>query len=242
MAPAYSPLVKSRDARSRSPKKRGHVRRARRVLAHDRRRAGADVSQARQPPLRLVVQRVRRPRRIRRGHRILAPAAARRVAVRFAPDPRSLRLPGIAIQIVGLDFARQDRLAPPLDGHDLRLPAVLEKRLHGLAEHDLGFGAAQAVLRAEPCQSRMVWKTRRVLTGVSLAPGATPGHHHQRHVHRRLIEQVAVLRLAVIAEPLAVIGDDDDRRRTGRSSRTPGRRGRSARPWPRPRRGTARSA
>ena len=98
-----------------------------------------------------------------------------------------------------------------LDRHDLRLPAVLEKRLHRLAEDDLvvrcGAGCAPA---PSPAQSRMVWKTRRVLTGVSLTPGVTPGpDHHQRHVHRRLIDQIAVLRLAMIAEPFAMIADDD---------------------------------
>ena len=56
---------------------------------------------------------------------------------------------------------------PPLDRHDLRLPAVLEKRLHGLAEHDLAPGAPQADRRSPARPSRAtVWKTRRVLTGI----------------------------------------------------------------------------
>ena len=64
---------------------------------------------------------------------------------------------------------------------------------------------------------------RRVLTGVASTPAATRGpDHHERHVDRRLIQQRPVLRFAVIAEPFAVIGDDDDRRRSGRRrDRTP---------------------
>ena len=58
---------------------------------------------------------------------------------------------------------------------------------------------------------------RRMLTGVSFAPAVDAGtNHHQWHVHRRLIEQVAMLRLAMIAEPLPVIGSDNDGDRTGR--------------------------
>ena len=64
-----------------------------------------------------------------------------------------------------------------------------------------------------PAQSSTVWKIRRVLTGSSTVAGAGPwSHHHQRHVHRRLIEQVAVLRFAVVAEPLAMIAGDNHRR------------------------------
>ena len=68
----------------------------------------------------------------------------------------------------------------------------------------------------EPCpaQSSAVWKTRLVLTGpsiVCLARG--PGSHdEQRHVHRRLIEEVAVLGFAVVAEALAVIAGNNHRR------------------------------
>ena len=67
----------------------------------------------------------------------------------------------------------------------------------------------------EPCpaQSSAVWKTRRVLTGSSTVAAPTPGpDDHQRHVHRRLIEQVAVLRFAVVAEPLAMIAGHNHRR------------------------------
>ena len=43
---------------------------------------------------------------------------------------------------------------------------------------------------------------------------------HERHVHRRLVEQMAVLRFAVIAETLAVIaGDDRSRRPVPRASK-----------------------
>ena len=60
-----------------------------------------------------------------------------------------------------------------------------------------------------PAQSRIVWKMRRVLTGVSLTPGRDArADQHERHVHRRLIQQIAVLLLAVLAESFAVIADE----------------------------------
>ena len=63
-----------------------------------------------------------------------------------------------------------------------------------------------------PAQSRIVWKTRRVLTGASLAPGATPGPTTTSGTcivawYRSL----PCCGLAVVAEPLAVIARDDDR-------------------------------
>ncbi len=105
---------------------------------------------------------------------------------------------------------------PPGDGHHLRLPAVLEKRFHRFADDDLGdrVPKAERLGRAGPVEQR-----------VEDAPGADGGvvdarrhsgpDHDQRHAHRGLIEQIAVERLAVVAETLAVIADDDDAGRAG---------------------------
>ena len=129
------------------------------------------------------------------------------------------------------------------DGHDLRLPAVFEKRLHRLANHDVGVAAAQAVGGAEPGE---------IQHGVEHAPDAhwrvaharrgVRGDDDERHVHRGLIEQVAVLWLAVVAQSFAVVADDDDWRVDQPSAaRTPRPAVRARRPWRRPRRGTAAS-
>src|SRR4029078_7975893 len=85
-----------------------------------------------------------------------------------------------------------------------------EKRLHAFAEDDLAVRTAQAVLGREP---------RKVEDGVEhppraerriVHPGSDPASgHYQGYVHRRLIDQIAVESLAMIAEPLTMIADED---------------------------------
>jgi hypothetical protein len=46
--------------------------------------------------------------------------------------------------------------------------------------------------------------------------GINAGSDEQRHVHRGLVEEIAMPRLSVLAEPFSVIPRDHDRSRSGR--------------------------
>ncbi len=194
----------------------GHVGRARRVLPHDGRRPGGDVAEARQLAPLLLPQRLRGGPAPGGGDGVLAQGRAQ--------GPRHRRLlpevPGlgrVGDHVVDLQPPGEDRLRPALDGHHLGLPAVGEEGLHRLPEDDLRPGAAEAVLIAErsPVEDR-----------VEDAAGADRRVAHARRdagadddegdVHRRLVDEVAVLGLAVVAEALPVIGREHHRDRPRR--------------------------
>ncbi len=128
-----------------------------------------------------------------------------------------MRLARIGREVVDLlHLARQDRLPAAVHDHALRLPSELEERLHRFRQHRIGIGGAQAVRRAEPCPVEDGEEDPpRADRRVRRAGRDAGADEHQRHVHRGLVEQVAVLRLAVVAEPFAVIRDDGDRARLG---------------------------
>ena len=125
---------------------------------------------------------------------------------------RSRRLAGIGDDVVDLQPSGEDRLRPALDGHHLRLPPVGEERLHGLAEDDLRPAAAEAVRRSEarPVQDRVEDPPRADRRVAHARRDARPDEQ-EGDVHRGLVEEVPVLGLAVVAEPLAVVADDHDR-------------------------------
>ena len=127
----------------------------------------------------------------------------------------------------------------PVDRHDLRLPSVFEKRLHRFTEDDLR-PASRRLRRCRTSPSRGWCGIRggadRRVGDLLVTPGPSIT---MRHSHRGLIEQIAVLRLTVIAEPLAMIAGDDDRGRARRlTSRTPRTSRRTAGPSPPPPRDT----
>jgi hypothetical protein len=100
--------------------------------------------------------------------------------------------------------------------HHLRLPSVAEERLHRLSEYHLAGRVPEAVHIVEACQIHQRVEhpadADRVVTDRRLE---SVGCDHERHVHGGLVEQVAVLRFAVIAEPLAVVARDHDGGRAG---------------------------
>jgi len=102
----------------------------------------------------------------------------------------------------------------PIHRHDLGLPSVLEERLHRLAQHDLGLGLPQAGGGRDsgPVQQRVMDASRTDRQVLRRRRDTRTGDH-ERHVHRGLVDQVAVQRLAVVAQPLAVVADEDDRGR-----------------------------
>ena len=51
-------------------------------------------------------------------------------------DALIVNFAGIGDDVVDFDFAGGDRFQMAIDGHDLRLPSVIEKRLHRFAEDD----------------------------------------------------------------------------------------------------------
>ena len=142
-------LLEQRDRPGRTPRgRRGrrpcrdveeadHVGRARRVLPHDRRRARADVAEARQLPPLLLPQRLRGGPGLGRRDRVVAQGRAQRPRQAGAFVPEVAGLGRVGDDVVDLHPPREDRLRPALDGHHLRLPAVREERLHRLAEDDL---------------------------------------------------------------------------------------------------------
>ena len=154
-----------------------HVRGPRRVLAHDRRRARADVAEARQLPARLLVERLPSPAAAssdgtgysRSASRTAArQVGARREVARLAPDRRRRRR------------SRPCPRGSPSAGPRPPSPAAASRTTRN------GFIASPRTTSARPAragcrrirrpaQSRIVWKTRRVLTGASTTPGATPG-------------------------------------------------------------------
>ena len=97
---------------------------------------GADVAEAGQPALRVLVEIRRRARRVRRRHRVVLERLAH-AGRQLDAGPQVARLTGIRREVVGLDRSREDRLVLPRHRHHLRLPAVFEERLHRFAEHDL---------------------------------------------------------------------------------------------------------
>ena len=107
---------------------------------------------------------------------------------------------GISDDVVNLDAARGNRFDAPVERHHLRLPPVIEERLHRLGHDDLALQ-----LLTEDDVKNPARADRRVV-------GPDPGSEYQkRDVFRRLIEQIAVLQLAMIAQPFAVIANDDHR-------------------------------
>ena len=192
-----------------------HVDGAWRILPDDWRRTRAHISEACQAASGFVAEGGGRGGGLDRRHWIVVerlPHLGREVGSR-AQVPRLQRIAG---HVVDLRRAREDRLALSLDGHDLRLPPVAEERLHGFGEDDFARRRAQAIRRIESGQIEQgvenpACADRRRLT----AGGDTRGHHHHGHPHCRLIEQIAVLELTVVPEPLAVIAGHHDGARSG---------------------------
>ena len=161
----------ARRARTRVPRREEphHVDRPRRILADDRRRGGAHVSEAREVPSRLVAEVLRSLRRVERRDRVVV----ERLAHRRRKVGAGAEVPGFG-RIVRQgrrprSFRRRSPSCCPRDRHDLRLPAVAEKRLHRLAEHDFLADRSQTVGRSDPGE---------IEKSVEDAPGA------HRHVAR----------------------------------------------------------
>jgi hypothetical protein len=146
------------------------------------------------------------------------PSAASFFCVRFA------RIGG---DVVNLQFAGQDRFASSIDRHHLRLPSVVEKRFHRLADDDLGIILQQAVRRVDACPIEdRVKDAPRADGRVADAICDARTDQHEWNMHRGLIQQIAVLLLAMLAESFAVIADEHDRDRPfdlllKRSGKTP---------------------
>ncbi len=203
-------LVESREEES-------HVGRTRSILAHGRLHVRRHVAEAGQL-LPLLVREVAGARAsgcgFRRRDRIFLQGRAGGAGDRRLREVA--RLTRIGHDVVDLQLPGQARLLTSLDGHDLRLPSVVEKGLHRFCERDLRSVATQAVGRAHACE---------VEDGVEDAPRAHGGivrprrharpNDEQRYVRGGLIEEIAVLLLAVLAKAFAVIADDDDGQRAG---------------------------
>ncbi len=165
--------------------------------------------------LRFVGERSRRARGLGRRNRIALERRAHGLGdCRFVT--KVARLGRIGGEIVDFHRAREDRLVLRVDAHHLRLPAVFEERLHRFRQHDVRRRLEQAVRRvdARPLEHGVVDAARAHRRRLDAGADSRPDHH-ERHVDRGLIQQRPVLCFAVIAEPFAVVGDDDDRRRSG---------------------------
>jgi hypothetical protein len=206
------------DEEARRPVDRGeeadHVGRAGRALPHLGHRGRADVAQAGQRLARVVIETLGRTGRRRQRHGIIAKRVGHRRSGSVVRG-QVARLGRIGHDIVDFHAAGQDRLLAPVHGHHLGLPAVLEKRLHRLAHDHFGrcVTEAERLGRARKIEERVKHATSAHGRVVHANPHAG-SRHHQRHVHRGLIEEVAVQRLAVLAESLAVVADDHNRRRS----------------------------
>ena len=124
-------------------------------------------------------------------------------------------LAGIGGDVVDLQLAGQDRFAIAVDRHHLRLPAVIEKRFHGLADDDFRIALQQTVRRVDagPIENRVEDAARADRDATDAVRDAR-SDENERNVHRGLIEQIAMLLLAMLAETFAVIAGEHDRDRT----------------------------
>ena len=213
-----------------------HVRRARRIAPDHRRGRGADVARL-ASRLRVFIEVVRRACGVTDGRVVVQRLAHPSRKIRARAEV--LRLLRIGRQIVGFERSAWMPLNWSRDRHRLRLPAVFEERLHRLAEDHFLFGASQAERRVDagPVQHRV---EDPPCADQHRSSGVTPGpSHDERHVHGRLVEEVPVLHLAVIAEAFAVIGATTIALGPARSTRTPAPGVPVAGPWLRLRRDMA---
>ena len=219
-----------------------HVRGARRAGGHrlgrlPPRRGSPGSPGAAAPPRRRGVVVVAAPPCPGSGY----PATARTSARGGGHAPRQVALlPRIVDDVVELEAARADQLVAAGDRHHLRLPAVVEERLHRLAEHRFVGGGEEPSLGllAGPAEERRVDLAQAHRIGARPRPDAVAGDD-ERDPHDALVEQVAVQHLAVIAAPLAVVGghDDPDLAPAPARSRTRRAAAPARGPWPRSRPG-----
>ncbi len=107
--------------------------------------------------------------------------------------------------------------------------------------------AGQRASAAAPAASSIVGSRSTCRAGVSIVtplrlharPAGPSLADDQRHAQRRLVGEDSVRRLAVLAQPFAVIGGDDDQRVARLSRRGVEAAGRARSPSTPPRRGTA---
>ncbi len=83
----------------------------------------------------------------------------------------------------------------------------------GFRHHDLRIGSQEIVggVEAGPAEDR-VENPPGADRGLHMSRRDAAAHQYQRHPHHTLIEQIPMQKLAVIAEPLAVIADHQDPR------------------------------
>ncbi len=192
------------------------------------RAARADVAQRAEPFDDLV----RGPRAALRpavalALQLLREGAAHRVDL-LRPLAREVApLAGVLAQVVELGARRLHVLEAPLADHAQVAPAELQQRHEGLGVGGglLRLGATPKRRGQAPARERALGRGQpgelehgreeidepyRALEAASLR---NPRRAHQeRHVQRRLIGEEAVQALLVLAEPFAVVGEDDERR------------------------------
>ena len=123
------------------------------------------------------------------------------------------RLRRVRPRIVDLEHPRLDDLDRTPHRHHLRLPTVLEEGLHGLPHHDLLIGRQEIEVRVEARpRGNGVEDPARADRGLHPAGRDAAARRDQRNPHDALIEEVAVQKLAVVAETFAVIAHDESPR------------------------------
>ena len=189
-----------------------------------------DVAERRKPLARLRIDFDRRLRRRRRRRhaplerqQLLVEPIAERLPLRVDV----LRLLRILLQVVELGPRRRDVFVAAGRERAEIAPAEMEARVDRLgvrSEAELALRARHERHDARPLETIRRLDPDELQRGrqdVDAADGvrdAASGHrivrrpNHQRHVHRRLIDEEAVRPLAVLAEALAVIAHHDDDR------------------------------
>jgi hypothetical protein len=131
-------------------------------------------------------------------------------------------LGGVAREVEELGAQTLDQMPVAADDRRQVAPAEVDERVHRLGvDRPVGDGNAgvekgdarqlAGAWNLQPCEDRRGDVDQADVAAYPLAGARAAGEFgHERHLDRLAVEQQAVLVLAVVAQPLAVVGEQDD--------------------------------